>query len=422
MPAGEAGGLQRASGKLKRYAEALGQQPHLLSIRDGVVGALPLLLVGSVFLLVAQPPNARLLELVKPYQEQLLLPYRMLGGVLALYVCFGCAHALARRYGLDPLSNALGAAATFLVALGPTPLAAGGRGVALERLGASGMFGALALAIFYVELTRFFEKRRWTIRLPGGAPEAVVRSFAALIPTFVAIVGIWAIVHGVHLDLVGLAAAAAAPLVHAGNALPAAWAVVLIDSGMWLLGLHASAVLAAFRPVWLQMLVENMNAAAAGLHPPNVGVQELFQFFVWQGGSGATLAVAIWLLRARSAALRSVGKLAAVPALFNINEPILFGLPMVLNGALAVPFLLAPLCTATTTWCAFHCDWVARPRVEVIWTLPAPIGAYLTTGGDARAIVLSLFNLALSYAIYAPFLRRYDRRLLAREQAAAETR
>ena len=382
------------------------------------MGALPLLLVGSVFLLAAQPPSARLMELVKPYQETLLIPYRMLGGVLGLYVCFGCAFSLAKRYGLDPLSNALGSAATFLVALEPVKLAAAGTGIALDRLGAGGMFGALALAIFYVELTKQFEKRRWTIRLPGGAPDVVVRSFAALIPTFVAITAVWALVHVVHVDVVGLAGALAQHLVHAGNALPAAWAVVLIDSGMWLLGLHASAVLAAFRPVWLEMLVENMNAAAAGLHPPNVGVQELFQFFVWEGGSGGTLSVALWLLRAKSASLRGVGKLAAVPAFFNINEPILFGLPMVLNGSLAVPFICAPLVTATTTWCAMHFDLVARPRVEVIWTLPAPIGAYLTTGGDVRAVVLSLVNLALSFAIYAPFLRRYDRRMLEKEQAA----
>jgi PTS system cellobiose-specific IIC component len=409
--------LEAASARLKGFAEYLAQQPYLNAVRDGVVGALPLLLVGSVFLLAAQPPSAYLLELVKPYQETILVPYRMLGGVLALYVCFGCAFSLGKRYGLDPLSNALGAVATYLVALGPVKLATAGSGIALERLGAGGMFGALALAIFYVELTRIFARRQWTIRLPGTAPEVVVRSFAALIPTFAAIVLVWAVVHVGHVDLVGAASALTQPLVHAGNTLPAAWMVVLIDSGMWLLGLHASAVLSAFRPIWLQMLVENMNAAAAGLAPPNVGVQELFQFFVWQGGSGATLAVALWLLRAKSIQLKSIGKLAAVPALFNINEPILFGIPMVLNGSLAVPFLLAPLCSATSAWCAFHFDWVARPRVEIIWTLPTPIGAYLTTGGDWRACVLALGNLAMTYAIYAPFLRRYDRKLLAKEAA-----
>lgn len=387
-----------------------------------MVGALPLLLVGSLFLLLAQPPSAYLAAKVAPYVDTLLVPYRMLGGVLALYVCFACAHALSKRYGLDPLSGGLMAAATYLCALAPARLAPPlvGNGLPMERLGAGGMFGALFLAIFTVELTRFFSARNWTIQLPGGAPEAVVRSFAALIPTFASIIVVFAVVHLAKVDVVGLASSLARPLVRAGNTLPAAWTVVLIDSGMWLLGLHASAVLAAFRPVWLQMLVENMNAAASGLPLPHVGVQELFQFFVWQGGSGGTLAVALMLLRARSAALRSVGKLAAVPAIFNINEPVLFGLPIVLNGALALPFLLAPLVTATTSWCAFHYDLVARPRVEVIWTLPSPIGAYLTTGGDVRAVALSLVNLLLTAAIYAPFLRRYDLRLLAKEQAAAD--
>lgn len=415
------GGLARLSSKLKGFAEALGQQPHLLAVRDGVIGALPLLLVGSVFLLVAQPPSAYLSKLVAPYVATLLLPYQMLGGVLGLYVCFGCAYSLCKRYDLDPLTGSLTAVATYLVALAPLKLAppATGTGIPLDRLGAGGMFGALALALVTVEVTRFFAARKWTIQLPGGAPDVVVRSFAALIPTFVSIVLIWAVVHLLHVDLVGAAADIARPLVKAGNTLPAAWAVVLIDSGMWSLGLHASAVLAAFRPVWLQMLAENMNAAAAGQVPPNVGVQELFLWFVWQGGSGGTLAAALWLLRAKSAALKSVGKVAVIPAIFNINEPMLFGLPVVLNGSLLLPFILAPLCSATTAWTALHYGLVARPRVEVIWTIPGPVGAYLTTGGDFRAALLALFNLAMSFAIYAPFLKRYDRRLLAQEQAAA---
>jgi len=421
-PGSGAAALERSPArlKLKRFAEALGQQPHLMSVRDGVIGALPLILVGSIFLLCAQPPTAALQAKVAPYAPTLLIPYRMLGGVLALYVCFGCAYSLAKRYALDPLTSALTAVATYLVALTPLPLAdkAAGVGLPFARLGAGGMFGALALAILAVEVTRFFDRRRWTIQLPGGAPDVIIKSFAALIPCCVSIVIAWAVVHVVHFDVIGAAASLARPLVHAGNTLPAALAVVAIDSGMWLIGVHGYAVLAAFKPVWLQMLVENMNAAAAGLHPPNVGVQEMFMWFVWQGGSGSTLAVALWLLRAKSASLRSVGKLAALPAIFNINEPLLFGLPMVLNGALAIPFLLAPLCTATTAWCAFHFDWVARPRLEVIWTIPSPVGAYLTTGGDWRAVVLELFNLALTFAIYAPFLRRYDRKILAQEQAA----
>jgi PTS system cellobiose-specific IIC component len=416
--------LEAAQARLRVWAERLQQQPHLLAVRDGVVGALPLILIGSLFLLLVSPPSEKLAHLLAPYADVLKLPYRMLGGVLAIYVGFSCAYSLASRYKLDPLANSLTAVACYLCTMSPAPLAppATGWGLPAERLGAGGIFGALLVAIVSVEISRFFANRKWTIRLPGGAPDAIVRSFAALIPTLASVTLIWGVVHGLHIDLVGMTAILARPLVAAGNSLPGAWGVVCLDSGMWLLGLHPAAALSALKPIWLQMLAENMSAVDAGQIPPNLGGHEFFLWFVWQGGSGGTLGLALLLFRCRSTTLKSVGKLAVVPALFNINEPVLFGLPIVLNGSLAIPFLLAPLTTATITWLTMHFGWVARPRLEVLWTLPAPLGAYLTTGGDSRAVVLQLFNLLVTMLIYFPFLWRYDRRLLAKEQAASPSK
>src|SRR5207237_5113925 len=163
--------------------------------------------------------------------------------------------------------------------------------------------------------------------------------------------------------------------------------VVLIDSALWLVGVHGISVLAAVRPVWLAALAENMTAASAGGVPPHVFTQEFFIWFVWQGGSGTTLAFALLLLFARSKQLRLVGKAGIVPALFNINEPLLFGAPVVMNGKLAPPFILAPAVLVTLTWLAMKAGFVRPPYIEVVWTLPAPIGAYLSTGGDPRAVL-----------------------------------
>lgn len=210
-------------------------------------------------------------------------------------------------------------------------------------------------------------------------------------------------------------ASAVAPLVAATDSLLGAWTVVLADGAMWLFGVHPVAILGALKPVWLSMLTENMAARADGLPLPHVATREFFLWFVWQGGSGGTLALALLLARARSRALRGVGRLGLVPSLFNVNEPILFGLPVVMNPRLAVPFLAAPLATATTTYLAMRLDWVARPHLEVLWTLPAPVGAYLATGGDARAVLLQCANLAISLVVWWPFVRAWDRRLLAGE-------
>jgi PTS system cellobiose-specific IIC component len=108
-----------------------------------------------------------------------------------------------------------------------------------------------------------------------------------------------------------------------------------------------------------------------------------------------------------------------VPAIFNINEPLLFGTPVVMNGALAVPFIATPVVLVTIAWAAMKAGLVRPPYIEVVWTLPAPVGAYLSTGGDVRALLLQLGNLLVALAIWWPFVRRYDRALVERERAAA---
>lgn len=410
--------------RLQSIGDFFRTQRHLVAIRDGVVGALPLVLVGSVFLLIAQPPSQALQQWVAPWVPVLLVPYRMLGGLIAVYVTFSCAHSLAKSYSLDPMSNGLLAMAAYLLAAFPTPdlagvAAAGAPVLPVARLGAGGIFAGLLLAIATVELTRFFVQRNWTIRLPGSAPEIVVRSFVALIPALAMVVLTFLVVHVAGVDLVHLLEALSAPFVRATGSLPAALAVVGIDSALWILGVHASAALATLRPLWETMLLQNMEAALRGdAVLPHIANQHFYLWFVWQGGSGATLPLAIHLIRARSSQLRGIGKVGLIPAVCNINEPILFGAPVVMNPRLAVPFFVVPVLSALTAYTAFSFNLVTRPWLEMPWTLPAPIGAFLSTGGDWRALMLQLFNLALGLLVYWPFVRRYDAELLGREQAA----
>jgi cellobiose PTS system EIIC component len=228
--------------------------------------------------------------------------------------------------------------------------------------------------------------------------------------------GVFLVVHVAGLDLITLLARAVAPLVHAADSLGGVLGLVLVDSLLWLLGVHPAALTAAMRPVWEAMLVANMEAVAAHAVPPHIAPLQFFLWFVWQGGSGAGLALGLLLLRCRSAQLRAVGRAGIVPALCNVNEPLLFGVPVVLNPRLAVPFIAAPLLEAVVAWTAFRLGWVRVPYLETLWTLPAPVGAWLTTGGDPRAVVLQMLNLGLAVAVYWPFVRREDRRLALDEQ------
>jgi len=254
----------------------------------------------------------------------------------------------------------------------------------MAGLGAAGLFPAFAAAIFAVETLHAFARRQWGIKLSGGAPDVVVRSFAALLPTVTCVVLVWFVVHVLGIDLASGITAIVRPLIHGGDSLAAVVIVVLIDSALWLVGVHGVSVLAAVRPLWLAALAENMAAASAGQPPPHVFTQEFFIWFVWQGGSGTTLAFALMLLFAKSKQLRLVGKAGIVPAIFNINEPLLFGAPVVMNGKLAPPFVLAPTVLVVLSWCAMRFGIVRPPYIEVVWTLPATIGAYLSSGGDPK--------------------------------------
>jgi PTS system cellobiose-specific IIC component len=166
------------------------------------------------------------------------------------------------------------------------------------------------------------------------------------------------------------------------------------------------------------MLVANMEAVAAHAAPPHVAPLHFYLWFVWQGGSGAALALGLLLLRCRSAQLRAVGRAGIVPALCNINEPLLFGVPIVLNPRLA-PRSSSPPCSPRR-WPGPRSGWAGstRPTSRPCGPLPAPVGAWLTTGGDPRAVVLELTTLALAAAVYWPFVRREDRRLAEEEQSA----
>jgi cellobiose PTS system EIIC component len=402
-PAGEDA---RVRERLHALGDALSKQPHLQAVRDGVVGSLPLILLGSLFLLFAQPPWPALSRYL-PATPKLLAGYAACAGLVSIYACAATALSLARRREVDAVAAATTALAVLLVAQQPV-----NKMLPMQALGAAGLFPAFIAAIFSVETLHAFARRQWGIKMSKSAPDVVVRSFAALLPSVTCVVAIWFVVHVLGVDLAGGIAALFRPLLIGGDSLAAVIVVVLIDSALWLVGVHGLSVLAAVRPLWLAALAENMAAASAGQHPPHVFTQEFFIWFVWQGGSGATLAFALLLIFAKSKQLRIIGRAGIVPAIFNINEPLLFGAPVVMNGKLAPPFVAAPLVSVITTWSAMHFGWIRPPYIEVVWTLPAPVGAWLSTGGDLRAVLLQMFNLAIAVAIWWPFVRRYDRSLL----------
>lgn len=415
-------------------AGKLGQQPHLNAIRDGVVSALPLVLIGSLFLLIAQPPLGSQAALDAysslPFVAALVAAKRVLIEMIGIFIAFGVAHSLAKRYELDALAAGLLAVAALLLINGvvmAAPLGAAGAPLAdvkmkvipMVNLGPGGMFVALILGLIVPEVQRLARKCKLEIRMPDGVPPAVGRSFSAIIPGLLVLAPLWALVYLAHIDIFGVISTVLTKPVqllseNSGSVFFVLLAIILIDSILWLLGVHAVAILAPVQAIWLLNITNN----AAGLSH-SLNTREALAFFIWIGGSGVTLVLPLLLLRAKSAALRAVAKIGLVPSIFNINEPIIFGVPVMMNPTLMIPFILAPVVALVTTVLAVHFHLVPVPSLVVPWTLPGPLGAFLATKGAWQAAVLSLVNIGLAALIYWPFVRILDRRMVAQETAQA---
>jgi len=395
----------------------LSEQRHLRAVRDGIISTIPLIIVGSFFLIIAFPPIPALAEAVKPFASKILLPFRLTMGLMALYACHSIGYYLARSYKLDGVAGGILAMAAFLLTSVPLNVEGAGLALAMDNLGGGGMFVAIVMAIFAVEVLRFTKERKLIIRMPEGVPDSVARSFEALIPAAVIIPAVWALRDLVGFDIQQFVTGLFQPLVVAGNTLGGVLAPVIIITLLWATGIHGDSVVGTVaRPVWLVLLDQNIAAAAAGQPIPNIAPEPFFQWFVWIGGSGATIGLVLLMLWSKSPYLRSIGRATLLPGVCNINEPVIFGVPVMLNPLLFVPFLLGPVVIAVLTYFTMQLGLVTKPYILVPWTLPAPIGAYLATGGDWRAIVLTVVNIIIVTVLYYPFFRAYERKMLREEE------
>ncbi|MDM5313705.1 PTS sugar transporter subunit IIC [Peribacillus frigoritolerans] len=404
----------------------LSEQKHLRAIRDGVVSALPFIIFGSLFLIIAFPPVAAdtaLGEWSAKHIAEILIPYRLTMFIMTLYITFGIGYSLSQSYKLDPLSGGLLSLAAFLFTIGVEMMDDVGFVLPMTNLGGHGLFVGMLVSIFAVEILRFCKTKNITIKMPDSVPTSVARSFEALIPVSIVLLVMTLITVVYAVDLHSLVDKAVAPLISAGDTLPGVLIPVFLITFFWSFGIHGVSVVGAVaRPVWEVYLGNNSAAVAAGKAIPHIAPETFFQWFIWIGGSGATLGLVIaMLLTAKSSYSKAMGKATIVPSLFNINEPVIFGMPIVLNPVLIIPFIITPLIGATLAYIATSIGLVNPTYVMVPWTLPAPIGAYLSTGGDWRAIVLVMVNLTISVLIYLPFFKMYDKKLLAQENMVETT-
>lgn len=420
---------QKLSGPMAKIAN----ERHLRAIRDGIVATLPLVIVGSFFLVFSNFPLPETYGFKIWLMEnaaRIVLPYRMTMAIMTLYATFGIGYSLAKSYDVDPLSGGILATTAFLLTFTPVNIAANldaglaGWAIGLGNMGGAGMFVGIITSMLAVEIYRLCVQKNLTIKMPEQVPPAVSRSFEALFAAGIVILFFGGITYWAGFDWHSFISNLVKPIISAADSLISVILQVLLTCFFWVFGIHGVSIVGAVaRPFWVILRDANITAAAAGVAGtalPQIAAEEFFQWFIWIGGSGATIGLAISMLTAKSAYLKSLGRTSIVPAIFNINEPLVFGTPIVMNPILMIPFILTPIVLATISWIAMSFGLVNRVSATPPWTLPGPIGAFLATGADWRAIVLSILLIIVSVVIYYPFVKMYDKRLLLEEQGETE--
>ena len=401
----------------------LAEQKHLRAVRDGIISTMPLIMIGSFFVLLVNFPIPAWTELIQPYVPSIMLPYRITVGLMALYASYGMGYSLAKSYDLDGVSGGSLSLGTFLMTMTPVigkvaeTDAELGWVLPMNFLGGGGMFTAILTMILAVEILRFCKEKNVTIKLPEQVPDSVARSFEAIIPGMISLTLVWFVCHILKFDINVAIMKIFEPVVDiAGNTYLGVLIPVVLICLLWSAGVHGVSVIGSIvRPLWLVLLEQNITEVANGGVAQNIGTEGFFDLFIWIGGSGGTLALCILFMMSKSTYMKQIGKLSLIPGIFNINEPIMFGAPIVLNPILAIPFVTAPIVTTTITYIAMKFDFVAKVSGVTPFAIPAPIKAYLSTNGDWRAIVLVLVNFAIYFAIYYPFVKAYDKKMYADE-------
>lgn len=443
---GEPGFIDKAVAVLEKLAS----QRHVLALRDGMLASIPIILVGSTFLLlgaqgdvinqyfsgnVSWLPNLAATSFGQWYlanSGDFYVPYRLTMGLLGLYIAFTVACALAKQYEMAPVPQGLGAAAALLVTEAPqrVPWQSGGEtaaqwAIAIKPLGPEGIFLGIVMAFLMVETSRQFSARKKSAEasedkdeeaLKSSIPPAVADAFRSFLPMLVLVAAIWSLRHIFNFNINAAMLGLMSPLVKLGDTLGAVLVSNFFLHLFAVAGIHGISVInAVMLPLWQQFVAANAEAHSAGLALPHVTAYPFYQWFIWLGGSGGTLAPTVLLFFfKKNAHFRNVGRISIIPALFNVNEPFLFGLPVIANPILALPCIIAPMLCGLTSWYAVTLGMVSAPFLEVPWVMPCFLGALLSTQ-DLRSLILLGVNLAISAAVWYPFLRYTDRRSRAAE-------
>ena len=426
--------LSKLESVLMPLAEKIGKNKYLIAVRDGFLLSMPLLIVGSFFLLIANFPIpgwsdfwARFFG--EDWVSYFAKPTDATFSIMAILAVVGIGYSFAEQMNVDKLFGAASAMVSWFLIMPYEVLLEGGgsvKGIPLDWVGSKGIFVGIICAFLSIHIYAWVNKKGWVIKMPEGVPPTVVKSFAALIPAGVSMLVFFVIniifaMTPFHSAFDFIFTILQVPLLKLGNTLPAMVIAYIFLHLFWFFGVNGGSVVAAvFNPILQTLSAENLAAYQAGAPIPNIICQQFQDLFATFGGCGSALSLMIaMLLFCRSKRIRELGKLSLVPGLFGINEPIVFGLPIVLNPMILIPFMLVPTINIVISYICMSIGLVPLcSGVAIPWTMPVVLSGFLSTGWQGA--VLQLVLLVLGIFVYMPFIKMMDKQYLEDEAKASE--
>lgn len=413
--------------KGKPFFEKLSRNIYLRAIRDGFIAGMPVILFSSIFILIAFVPNSWGFKWSDEVVAFLMKPYSYSMGILALLVAGTTAKSLTdsvnrsmeKTNQINYMSTLL-AAIVGLLMLAADPIESG---LATGFLGTKGLLSAFLAAFVTVAIYKVCVKNNVTIRMPDEVPPNISQVFKDVIPFTLSVVSLYA------LDLlarhfVGSSVAESidkffAPLFSAADGYLGITIIFGAFAFFWFVGIHGPSIVEpAIAAITYANAEVNLNLLQQGMHADKILTSGTQMFIVTMGGTGATLVVPfmfMWLTKSKRN--RAIGRASVVPTFFGVNEPILFGAPLVLNPIFFIPFIFAPIANV----------WIFKFFIETLgmnsftanlpWTTPAPLGLVLGTNFQVLSFILAALLIVVDVVIYYPFLKVYDEQILEEERS-----
>ena len=438
--------MDKIEEKLLPIASTISRNKFLISLRDGMTLAMPLLIVGSFFTLIGNFPIKAWTNFLSntsingvTLSSILSIPSQVTVSIMAIFIVYGIGMNFAKQEGINPSSGGITSLVTWfllmpfvtsftpddsIVKLLPSdsvPFSVSS--IPLDWVGAKGIFIGIICAFTSVLLYKWVVDKGWTIKMPEGVPPTVSQSFSDLIPLVIVIVT-FLIVRVIFVftpwgdPFTFVYTILQLPLQNIGDSLGAMLLVYFIAHVLWFFGIHGTNVTdSVFNPILLVLSTENQVAVQAGLAPTHIINQQFQNLFGTFGGGGSTLSLLIaMMLFCKSKRITQLSKLAILPGIFGINEPVIFGLPIVLNPTIAIPFIATPLINIIISWVTMYIGLVPITNGTLLpWTTPPILSGFLASGWQGS--ILQIFLIILGVFIYLPFIKTIDKEYLAEENA-----